>query len=111
MHFELSDDQKAIQKMVREFAEKEVAPEIDAIERDGVWKTSVLKKAAELGLAGMTIPTEYGGTGIDAVSYNLAIQELSRVNGSVGITFAAHCGLGSSHILIMGTPEQKARYL
>ncbi|MEA3199822.1 MAG: hypothetical protein QOE90_1250 [Thermoplasmata archaeon] len=111
MQFDLTDDQKAIQKMVREFAEKEVEPEIDAIERDGVWKTSVLKKAAELGLAGMTIPTEYGGTGLDAVSYNLAIQELSRVNGSVGITFAAHCGLGSSHINIMGTHEQKAKYL
>lgn len=111
MQFELSEEQKAIQKMVREFAEKEVAPEIDAIERDGVWKTSVLKKAAELGLAGMTIPVEYGGTGLDAVSYNLAIQELSRINGSVGITFAAHCGLGSSHINIMGTHEQKQKYL
>ncbi len=111
MEFELTEDQKAIQKMVREFAEKEVAPEIDLIEEKGVWTSSVLKKAAELGLAGMTIPTEYGGTGLDAISYNLAIQELSRVNGSVGITFAAHCGLGSSHINIMGTHEQKQRYL
>jgi alkylation response protein AidB-like acyl-CoA dehydrogenase len=111
MEFELSEEQRAIQRMVREFAEKEVAPEIDDIESRGVWNTSVLKKAAELGLAGMTIPTEYGGTGLDAVSYNLAIQELSRVNGSVGITFAAHCGLGSSHINIMGTPDQKRRFL
>ena len=111
MEFELSDDQKAIQKLVREFAEQEVAPEIPLLEKEGVWKSSVLKKAAALGLAGMTIPGEYGGTGLDAVSYNLAIQELSRVNGSVGITFAAHCGLGSSHILIMGTQEQKQRYL
>jgi alkylation response protein AidB-like acyl-CoA dehydrogenase len=111
MEFELSDEQRAIQQMVREFAEKEVAPEIDLIEEKGVWNSSVLKKAAELGLAGMTIPTEYGGTGLDAVSYNLAIQELSRVNGSVGITFAAHCGLGSSHINIMGTHEQKQKYL
>ena len=111
MMFDLTEEQKAIQKMVREFAEKEVQPEIAHIERDGVWKTSVLKKAAELGLAGMTIPAEYGGTGIDAVSYNLAIQELSRINGSVGITFAAHCGLGSSHINIMGTHEQKQKYL
>ena len=111
MQFELTEEQRAIQKMVREFAEKEVAPEIDDIEKKGVWNTSVLKKAAELGLAGMTIPTEYGGTGLDAVSYNLAIQELSRINGSVGITFAAHCGLGSSHINIMGTHEQKQKYL
>ena len=111
MEFDLTEDQKAIQKMVREFAESEVAPEVDLIEAQGVWKSSVLKKAAELGLAGMTIPAEYGGTGLDAVSYNLAIQELSRVNGSVGITFAAHCGLGSSHINIMGTHEQKQKYL
>ncbi|HET6406103.1 MAG TPA: acyl-CoA dehydrogenase family protein [Candidatus Thermoplasmatota archaeon] len=111
MEFELTEEQRAIQKMVREFAEKEVAPEIDEIETKGVWNTSVLKKAAELGLAGMTIPTEYGGTGLDSVSYNLAIQELSRINGSVGITFAAHCGLGSSHINIMGTHEQKQKWL
>ena len=111
MEFELSEEQKAIQKMVREFAEKEVAPEVDLVEERGVWKTSILKKAAELGLAGMTIPAEYGGTGLDAVSYNLAIQELSRVNGSVGITFAAHCGLGTGHINIMGTHEQKQKYL
>ncbi|HWH08115.1 MAG TPA: acyl-CoA dehydrogenase family protein [Candidatus Thermoplasmatota archaeon] len=111
MEFDLTEDQKAIQKMVREFAQSEVAPEVDLIETQGVWRSSVLKKAAELGLAGMTIPTEYGGTGLDAVSYNLAIQELSRVNGSVGITFAAHCGLGSSHINIMGTHEQKQKYL
>ena len=111
MQFELSEEQKAVQKMVRAFAEQEVAPEIAAVERDGVWKTSVLKKAADLGLAGMTIPAEYGGTGLDAVSYNLAIQEISRMNGSVGITFAAHCGLGTSHINIMGTHEQKQKYL
>ena len=111
MEFELTEEQRAIQKMVREFAETEVAPEIQDVETKGVWNTSVLKKAAALGLAGMTIPTEYGGTGLDAVSYNLAIQELSRINGSVGITFAAHCGLGSSHINIMGTHEQKQKYL
>ena len=111
MQFDLSEEQRAIQRMVREFAEKEVAPEIDDVETKGVWNTSILKKAADLGLAGMTIPAEYGGTGLDAVSYNLAIQELSRVNGSVGITFAAHCGLGSSHINIMGTHEQKQKYL
>lgn len=111
MQFQLTDEQLAIQKMVREFAEKEVAPEIDLIEEKGIWNSSVLKKAADLGLAGMTIPTEFGGTGLDTISYNLAIQELSRINGSVGITFAAHCGLGSSHINIMGTREQKAKYL
>ena len=68
MQFELSEDQLAIQKMVREFAEKEVAPEIDLIERDGGWKSSVLKNAAALGLAGMPIHTEYGGTGLAPVS-------------------------------------------
>ncbi len=111
MHFELSEDQRAIQTMVREFSEKEVAPQIDLLEEKGVWNTDILKKAAGLGLAGMTIPTEYGGAGLDTVSYNLAIQELSRINGSVGITFAAHCGLGTSHINIMGTHEQKQKYL
>ncbi|MFA5860901.1 MAG: acyl-CoA dehydrogenase family protein [Candidatus Thermoplasmatota archaeon] len=111
MDFQLTDEQVAIQRMVREFAQNEVAPEIGLIEEKGVWNSSVLKKAAELGLAGMTIPTEFGGTGLDTISYNLAIQELSRINGSVGITFAAHCGLGSSHINIMGTREQKAKYL
>ncbi len=111
MDFELTEEQRAVQKMVREFAETVVAPAIDDVESKGVWNTDVLKRAADLGLAGMTIPAEHDGIGLDAVSYNLAIQELSRVNGSVGITFAAHCGLGTSHIHIMGTEEQKARYL
>ena len=111
MEFELTDEQRQIQRTVREFAEAVVAPQIDEIEEKGVWNTDVLKRAADLGLAGMTIPAEFGGIGLDAVAYNLAIAELSRVNGSVGITFAAHCGLGTGHILIMGTPEQKRKYL
>ncbi|MHB8606039.1 MAG: acyl-CoA dehydrogenase family protein, partial [Thermoplasmatota archaeon] len=111
MDFEYSEEQRAIRKLVRDFAESVVKPQIDAIEAKGVWKTDVLRRAADLGLAGMTIPQEFGGIGLDAVSYNLAIEELSRVSGSVGITFAAHCGLGSSHINIMGTREQKQKYL
>ncbi|HWG91074.1 MAG TPA: acyl-CoA dehydrogenase family protein [Candidatus Thermoplasmatota archaeon] len=109
--FELTEEQRSIQKMVREFAETVVAPQIKTIEEKGVWNTTVLQEAAKLGLAGMTIPAELGGAGLDTVSYNLAIQELSRVNGSVGITFAAHCGLGTGHINIMGTPEQRRRWL
>ncbi|HVL48352.1 MAG TPA: acyl-CoA dehydrogenase family protein [Candidatus Thermoplasmatota archaeon] len=111
MKFELTEEQRAVQKMVRDFAENVVRPQIPKIEKEGVWNTSVLAEAAKLGLAGMTIPAEFGGAGLDTLSYNLAIQEMSRVNGSVGITFAAHCGLGTGHIGIMGTPEQKRKYL
>jgi alkylation response protein AidB-like acyl-CoA dehydrogenase len=109
--FDLDEEQKAIQRMVREFAKKEIAPRAEEIEEEGIWNTPVLEAAAEKGLAGMTIPEEYGGTGLDTVSYNLAIQEISKASGSAGITFAAHCGLGTGHISIMGTEEQKQEYL
>jgi alkylation response protein AidB-like acyl-CoA dehydrogenase len=111
MEFELNEEQRAIQKMVRDFAENAVGPQAEKIEEVGVWNTNVLAEAAKLGLAGMTLAPEFGGAGLDSISYNIAIQELSRVSGSVGITFAAHCGLGTGQINIMGTPEQKRKHL
>ncbi len=111
MGFSLNEEQRAIRKMVREFAESEVAPRAEEVDEEGIWNTDILDQAAELGLAGMTIPAKYGGSGLDTISYNIAIQELSKASGSVGITFAAHCGLGTGHINIMGTEEQKQEYL
>jgi len=110
MDFALTEEQEAIRKMVREFAAKEIEPRIHEINEKGVFHTPVIRKAAELGLLGMTVPSEYGGTGTDFVSYCIMIEEVSRVCGSTGLTLAAHCGLGTSHIA-QGTEEQKRAYL
>ncbi len=111
MDFDLTEEERAIQKMVREFAQSEVAPRAHEIEEKGVWNTDLLKKCAALGLAGMTVKPELGGAGVSTVAYNLAIQEISAASGSLGITLAAHNGLGTSQIYTQGTDAQREKYI
>ncbi len=111
MDFELTEEERAIQKMVREFAEKEVAPRANEIEEKGVWNTDILKQCAALGLAGMTVKPELGGAGVSTIAYNIAIQEISAASGSLGITLAAHNGLGTSQIYTQGTDAQREKYI
>ncbi len=111
MNFELTAEQKMIQKTLREFSEAEVAP--GALERDKTkeFPLDVFKKLSDLGVMGLPFPEEYGGGGADTVSFAIVVEELSRACGSTGITYSAHVSLGGAPIHLFGTPEQKEKYL
>lgn len=111
MDFDLSDEQKAIQALCRDFAREEVAPRAGEMDRTEEFPYDLVRKMAELGLMGLPFPEEYGGAGADTVSYALAIIELARVDASTAITLAAHVSLGAMPIYLFGTEEQKQRYL
>jgi acyl-CoA dehydrogenase len=111
MNFQLSSEHEMIRKMVREFAEKEVAP--TAAERDEKEEFSreIFDKMAGLGLTGIPWEEQYGGAGADFLAYVIAVEELSRVCGSTGVTLSAHISLCSWPIWKYGTEEQKQKYL
>ncbi|MEB3283779.1 MAG: acyl-CoA dehydrogenase [Candidatus Sericytochromatia bacterium] len=109
--FHLSEDQLSLQSMVREFAAKEVyplAPELDEHERFG---KEIFDKLAELGLLGLTVPSEYGGGGAGYMEYALVVEELGAACGSTGLSYAAHNSLGCGPLVYFGTEDQKQRYL
>lgn len=111
MNFELTAEQAMIRDLIRDFAEKEVAP--GAIERDrtGTFPKDVFEKMAKLGLMGLPFPEQYGGAGADTISFAIVVEELSRVCASTGITYSAHISLGGAPLALFGTDEQKANYL
>ncbi|WP_448873924.1 acyl-CoA dehydrogenase [Desulfobulbus propionicus] len=112
MNFELTEEQNLIREMVRSFAETEVAP--SAAERDEEERFDralMFDRLAELGLTGVVFPEEYGGAGADYISYAIAVEELSRVCGSTGVTLSAHLSLCANPIYMFGTEEQKQKYL
>ena len=111
MHFELTDEQEQIRQSVREFAEAEIAPHVMEWDEAQHFPIELIPKLAELGLMGVIFPEEYGGAGMGYVEYATIIDELSRVDGSVGISVAAHNSLCSNHIYSFGTEEQKKKYL
>ncbi len=112
MNFELTEEQNLIREMVRSFAETEVAP--SAAERDEEERFDralMFDRLAELGLTGIVFPEEYGGAGADYISYAIAVEELSRVCGSTGVTLSAHLSLCANPIYMFGTEEQKKKFL
>jgi len=111
MDFDLTEEQELFRKTVYEFAEGEIAPVIDEYEKKGEFPYELQRKMAELGLFGLPIPEEYGGCGSDFVTYSIAVEEISRVSASLGITMAAHTSLGALPILMSGTEEQKQKWL
>ena len=111
MDFSLTEEQKVFQKTVREFCEKELKPIAAKIDREEYFPKELYRKMGKLGLLGMTVPKEYGGAGIDRISYMIALEEISRVCGSTGLTVEAHNSLGVGHIYEMGTEEQRRKYL
>ncbi|GAA5344576.1 alkylation response protein AidB-like acyl-CoA dehydrogenase [Planifilum fimeticola] len=111
MNFDLTEEQNMIRKLMRDFAEGEVAPGADERDRKKEFPLEVIKKMAKLNLMGLPFPEEYGGAGADTVSFAIAVEELSRVDASVGITYSAHISLGCAPIYLFGTEEQKRRYL
>ncbi|MEA2346668.1 MAG: short-chain 2-methylacyl-CoA dehydrogenase [Thermoleophilaceae bacterium] len=111
MNFDLTDEQKDIRNLTRDFAEKEVAPIAHEIDRAHRFPVEVIQKLGELGLMGVPYPQEYGGGGADNISYTLVVEELARIDSSVGITVAAHTSLGTYPIYAFGSEEQKAELL
>jgi alkylation response protein AidB-like acyl-CoA dehydrogenase len=112
MHFALTEEQNLIRDMVREFAEKEVAPSARIRDEEEHFDRELMfGRLAELGLTGIIFPEQYGGGGADYISYAIAVEELSRVCASTGVTLSAHISLGSNPIFLFGTEEQKQRFL
>ena len=111
MDFQLTDEQRMTQQMVREFAEKEIAPYAAQWDEHCEFPWEAIRKLAELNLLGTIFPQEYGGAGLDYVTYALVVEELSRVDGSTGIIVASHTSLCANHIFAAGTEEQRQRYL
>src|SRR6266436_9577827 len=111
MDFELTPEQKEIRALARDFAEREVAPVIRAFDEAHEFPHELLAKLGRTGLLGALVPEAYGGAALDYVSYALAVEELNRVDASVGITMWAHNSLCTNHITLFGSKEQKATYL
>ncbi len=109
MNFDLSDQQRRWQSLARDFAEGVIRPE--QLDREQKFPYDIVAEMAELGLMGLTLPEEYGGSGGDFVAYNLALEEISRADTSVGITMEAHVSLGCAPLATYGTPEQKEKFL
>lgn len=111
MNFELNENQKMIAQMVRDFAEKEIRPNMMKWDQDEIFPIEAMKKMGELGLLGIYIPEEYGGSGFGYFEYATALMELGKVCGGVGLSVAAHNSLCTGHIYYHGTEEQKKKYL
>ena len=111
MDFALTPEQEAVRELARDFALREVAPVIRHFDEAHEFPAEILTRLGATGLLGALVPEEYGGAGLDYVSYALAVEELNRVDASVGITMWAHNSLCTNHIAMFGSPEQKRRYL
>ncbi|MES1051130.1 acyl-CoA dehydrogenase [Bacillus thuringiensis] len=110
MNFRFNEEQQMMRKMVRDFAQKEIAPFVPSMEQ-GVFPKEILQKMGELGLMGIPAPAKYGGAEMDFISYILAIEEISKVSATVGVILAVHTSVGMNPILYFGTEEQKKKYV
>ena len=111
MNFDLTENELMIQQMVRDFAEKEIRPNIMKWDESQEFPVDLFKKAGELGLMGVLVPTEYGGSGFGYNEYIMVIREISKVCGSIGLSVAAHNSLCTNHILKFGNEDQKKKWL
>lgn|SRR5690606_15983094 len=111
MNFDLSTEQKLIQKTIKEFSEEEVAPGAEQRDKDKRFPKEIFQKLSDLGMMGLPFPEEYGGAGADTISFAIVVEELSRACGSTGITYSAHISLGGAPLHLFGTKEQKQKYL
>ena len=111
MDFDLTEEQKAIQSLCREFARDHVAPQAERNDREERFPYELVRTMGELGLMGLPFPEIYGGAGADTVSYALAVMEIARADASTAITLAAHVSLGASPFYLFGTEKQKEEFL
>jgi alkylation response protein AidB-like acyl-CoA dehydrogenase len=109
--FELSPDQKEVQRLARDFARQEIEPRASEWDREHRFPRDVFAKLAELGLMGTCVPEEYGGAGTDFLSYILVLEELSRADAGVGVTVAVHTSAVTLPLLAFGTDEQRSRFV
>jgi alkylation response protein AidB-like acyl-CoA dehydrogenase len=107
----LTEQQVLLRQSVREFAEAEVAPAAEELDRESRFPYEIVEKLGALGFMGMIVPEAYGGAGLDTLSYAIAVEELARIDSSVAITVAAHTSLGTQPIVLFGTEEQRERWL
>ena len=111
MDFQLTDEQLHLKKSIREFAEREILPNVMKWDEANQFPLETIKELGSMGVMGMIFPAEHGGAGLGYVEYVIAIEELSRVDGSVGIIVAAHNSLCSNHIYLAGNEEQNKKYI
>jgi alkylation response protein AidB-like acyl-CoA dehydrogenase len=111
MDFDLSSEHQLLRSTIRDFMEKEVAPVIEEHEREHKFPVEIVKRLGEMGWLGIPIPEDEGGAGMDTLAYAIAIEEIGRVWGSLGLIVAAHTSLGCGPLHLAGTKEQKDRYL
>ena len=111
MDFELTDDQRRVRDVAREFAAAELGERIAPYDARHEFPHEIVAKLAPLGFLGVLVPDEYGGSGLDYVSYALIVEELNRGDASVGITMWAHNSLGTNHINLFGSAAQKRAWL
>ena len=111
MDFDLTQDQREIQALTREFAQAEIDPHAAEWDREHRFPLELFERLAELGLMGVCVPEEYGGAGADFLSYILVLEELSRADAGVGVTVAVHTSAAALPILAYGTDEQKSRFV
>lgn len=111
MHFDLPDETELLRRTVRDFAEGEVAPVAEELDRTKAFPLEIVRRMGELGWMGIPFPEEVGGAGGTALQYAVAVEELTRVDSSVAITMCAHTSLGTQPIYLFGSEEQKQRYL
>jgi acyl-CoA dehydrogenase len=110
MNLIFTEEQEMMRKMVRDFAESEIAPFVENMEK-GEFPRGILKKMGELGLMGIPVPERYGGAEMDFISYIIAIHELSKVSAVIGVILSVHTSVGTNPILFFGTEEQKQKYV
>ncbi|SEH46037.1 hypothetical protein SAMN05192559_101565 [Halobacillus karajensis] len=111
MNLHFTDEQEMMRKMVRDFAEKEVAPAVERMEEEDRFPSELIPKMGELGLMGVPIPEKYGGAEMDYISYIIAIHEISKVSATLGVILSVHTSVGTNPILYFGTDEQKNKYI
>lgn len=111
MDFFLSEEQKILKESIKNFAQKEIQPLVREYDEKGTWPDGLTQKLGEMGLLGIVIPAEYSGAGYSNLDYVLVLEELSKVDPSVGLVVAAHNSLCSNHINLFGTDAQKKKYL